>query len=538
MAYQIDRYNGTLLVSIDDQTINTTATDLTLVGRNYSGYGEVQNENFLHLLENFANSSPPSRPLSGQIWYDTVNRKLKFYDGNKFKVTSGAEASAVPPAGLTNGDFWWDTVNEQLYSWNGTEFVLVGPERAPTLGETLAIPQVVTDVIGSNYGIIKLQVDGVTVGIVSNAQFNLSPVFNPIDGFFTIRRGINLRSVNNDGITNDHYFWGTASNADKLDGFTSNDFLRAGNTVFSSLTRFSDSGLTVGDQNDLAIKVINGNEIVLESTLGQPIIFRNTNVSGVRDIALIRDDGIVPGSTDQYYLGRTGIRWKEINSETVRAETFYGRFVGTIESPAPGTPGGPPLGQPIPPLVLQSGLAVSGNFSMGVGSGGEAVDFEINLAGSSGSVSLSSGSVGSIDNFNIGINNPGIGNFLSITSSGVNRITNTTESTSTTTGSLVVSGGVGIAKNLYVGGNVGFVGAGALIIPVGTTSERPSNPIIGMIRYNTELQSFEGYDGEDWRSIGESSDDYGELSGEATNTFDYRFVFEAQDTSLDYGGLF
>lgn len=535
MAYQIDRYNGTLLVSIDDQTINTTATDLRLVGRNYAGYGEIQNENFLHLLENFANSSPPARPIAGQIWYDSVNKKLKFYDGNKFKTTSGAEASAVPPAGLASGDFWWDTINEQLFSWNGVEFILVGPERAPTLGQTEAIPQVVIDAIGSSHGIIKLQVDGIVVGIVSNEEFSLNPVINPIDGFFDVKKGINLRSTDAQGISSEHYFWGTASNADKLDGFTADDFLRAGNTRFTSLTRFSDSGLTVGDQNDLGIKVINGNEIVIESSLGQPIIFRNLFLSETRDIALIRDDGIVPGSTDQYYLGRTGIRWKEIHSETVRAETFYGKFVGTIESPAPGTPGGPPIGQPIPPLVLQSGLEVSGSFSMSGASGG---NFEIDLEGTSGAVSLSSGAVGSINNFNIGQTIPGSGNFTSLSSSGLTRITNTTESNSVSTGSLVVSGGVGIAKNLYVGGNVGFVGGGALIIPVGTSAQRPTSPVIGMIRYNTELQAFEGYDGEDWRVIGDSGDDYGELTGEIQNTFDYRFISELEDASLDYGGLF
>ena len=100
MAYQIDRFNGTFLVSVDDQTLNSTATDLRFVGRNYSGYGEIENENFLHLLENFANSSAPPRAISGQTWFDTTTKKLKIYDGNKFKVTTGAESSATAPTGM------------------------------------------------------------------------------------------------------------------------------------------------------------------------------------------------------------------------------------------------------------------------------------------------------------------------------------------------------------------------------------------------------------------------------------------------------
>jgi hypothetical protein len=76
MAYQIDRFNGTFLVSVDDQTLNSTATDLRFVGRNYSGYGEIENENFLHLLENFANTSAPPKAITGQIWYDSSNKKI------------------------------------------------------------------------------------------------------------------------------------------------------------------------------------------------------------------------------------------------------------------------------------------------------------------------------------------------------------------------------------------------------------------------------------------------------------------------------
>jgi len=122
MAYELNRYNGTYFASVDDQTLNTTATDLRFVGRNYSGYGEVENENFLHLLENFANTSAPPRAISGQLWFDTSAKKLKVYDGSRFKVAGSAESSATAPAGFAIGDFWWDNQNEQIKVWNGTEF--------------------------------------------------------------------------------------------------------------------------------------------------------------------------------------------------------------------------------------------------------------------------------------------------------------------------------------------------------------------------------------------------------------------------------
>ena len=124
MAYTIDRYSGVTLTNVEDGTVDQT-TDIKLVGKNYAGYGEIQNENFVHLLENFSSANQPASPLSGQIWFDSAVKKLKFYDGTKFRTTGGAEVSTTQPVGLTTGDFWWDTTNEQLYAYNGSTFVLV-----------------------------------------------------------------------------------------------------------------------------------------------------------------------------------------------------------------------------------------------------------------------------------------------------------------------------------------------------------------------------------------------------------------------------
>ena len=127
MAYTINKFDGTLLSTVSDGTIDQT-TSLRFVGKNYAGYGEIQNENFLHLLESFASSNSPARPVSGQLWFDAGSNKLKFYDGTKFKTTGGAEVSATQPTGLVTGDFWWDTANSQLYAWDGSSFILVGPQ--------------------------------------------------------------------------------------------------------------------------------------------------------------------------------------------------------------------------------------------------------------------------------------------------------------------------------------------------------------------------------------------------------------------------
>jgi len=74
MAYTISNTDGTTLVTLGDRTIDRTTTSLTLVGKNYSGYGEFINNNFIKLSANSASSSssPPRTPLKGQLWYDTT----------------------------------------------------------------------------------------------------------------------------------------------------------------------------------------------------------------------------------------------------------------------------------------------------------------------------------------------------------------------------------------------------------------------------------------------------------------------------------
>ena len=124
MAYQVNKFNGTLVATVEDGVIDTT-TDLRFIGKNYAGYGEVQNENFLHLMENFSNTTAPPKAVIGQIWYDSANSKLKFYNGSKFKTANGAEVSTVAPSGLAVGEFWWDSSAKQLYTYSGTDFVLV-----------------------------------------------------------------------------------------------------------------------------------------------------------------------------------------------------------------------------------------------------------------------------------------------------------------------------------------------------------------------------------------------------------------------------
>ena len=100
MAYTLSLSNGTSLLTsgLADGTIDTSATSLALVGKNYPGYGVFLNENFIHLLENFANSSAPAHALPGQIWYDSANKILKL----NVAASAGASSAWKNLAGITN----------------------------------------------------------------------------------------------------------------------------------------------------------------------------------------------------------------------------------------------------------------------------------------------------------------------------------------------------------------------------------------------------------------------------------------------------
>lgn len=332
MAYQVDRYNGQFLVSVEDGTIDTS-TELRFVGKNYAGYGEVQNENFLHLMENFANTNPPPKALEGQIWYDSANKKIRFYDGAKFKFAVGAESSPVAPSGLGIGEFWWDTSAKQLYTWSGTEFTLIGPQAAPDLGASQVVPDVVKDIENNNNTIIKFLAGGKVVAVVSETEF--TPLVN-IENFTRIKKGITLVRTNDNGVTlDDHFFWGTASNATHLGGEPAANYLLKGQNSFTEVVRFFDNGYTLGgsapaDTPDLRVLVQGGEDVIFENRLGNPLTFRITVAPGTdeRDVAVVTSTGIVPGNTGTasgFNLGSTTDLW-----QSVYAEDFNGDLIGDV----------------------------------------------------------------------------------------------------------------------------------------------------------------------------------------------------------------
>ena len=99
MAYNINKSNGDLLVVVENETINDSVSQVTFIGKNYTGFGELTNENALHLLENFA--SPlhlkplPQVSMTGQLWYNTDSNTLNVFNGVDFVEVSLTQGEVI-----------------------------------------------------------------------------------------------------------------------------------------------------------------------------------------------------------------------------------------------------------------------------------------------------------------------------------------------------------------------------------------------------------------------------------------------------------
>jgi len=231
MAYILNKTNGSIIAIVDDAVVDNT-TDLTFVGRNFSGYGEIQNENFLKLLENFSNTTPPEKPIEGQLWFDSSSNFLNVYNGVDWKNLAHLVVSQENPNDTKTfqaGDLWYDNLNQQLYAHNGTNFSLIGPPNSADLlaswkgsfeydgGVGNNVPKYnIKAVIGSDESVIAVVSDETYIVQRDNPSLNY-PTFNANDpDNFRIAKGITLVGADKDTGRSDNkgiYFWGSARHA-------------------------------------------------------------------------------------------------------------------------------------------------------------------------------------------------------------------------------------------------------------------------------------------------------------------------------------
>ena len=192
MAYIINRFSGQQLVVLEDGTLDTS-TSLGLLGRNYTGYGETQNENFLFLLENFANENPPSRPITGQTWYNTDVGALNVYNGTAWTPVGSAVISDTEPEGF-DGGIWYKDTTDQLFVYDSGLWKLIGPEAIEGFGTTRVLAEKIIDSNGTEHAAIKVVVDGTVLAVCVDDAFTIDDA-NAIPGFSILQAGTNISTA-------------------------------------------------------------------------------------------------------------------------------------------------------------------------------------------------------------------------------------------------------------------------------------------------------------------------------------------------------
>lgn len=267
MAYTINKTDGTILATVADGQIDELSTDLTLVGKNYSGFGESINENFVKLLENFSSSSRPTSPIRGQIWFDVSELKLKVYSGTGFVPVSSATISNQQPLNLGVGDLWFNDLAKQLYFFDGTNTILLGPDYSVTQGISGLKVVNILDSLNQNRVVVYLYANGILLGIFSKDAF--TPKL-PIDGFSgSIIPGFSA------GTLSDLKFNVTVTNSEKLGSQPASLYVRndTSNIVNGQIIISSNLGLIIGDANQGQFQVQDGNLIIANIASNKQMTF-------------------------------------------------------------------------------------------------------------------------------------------------------------------------------------------------------------------------------------------------------------------------
>lgn len=337
MVYSVDNYNRSKSIFIEDGTVDDTL-DVRLIGKSYTGYGEIQNENFVYLLENFAGINPPLKPINGQLWYDTSIRKIKLFDAvlQKWKTIGTSDTSPTPPLGLSTGDLWWDDTNKQLYVFDGKTYTLIGPQGTPGLGTTEMQTRTLTDVDGKAHSVIIAFVDDTAAFIISDQEFVPNRASQKYIGesvaFPVIKKGITLSNVNSSGIVTSglpDIYWGTSSSSIGLVSddpfyplYTAKDFLLKHNVNFLDVVRFHDAGFLLGDSDDLEVKIdINGITPIFNVRTSDSMKFQTLN--GKHTPLTLDGTDILPGLDNATDIGATNLSFRN-----VYAKSFNGKLIG------------------------------------------------------------------------------------------------------------------------------------------------------------------------------------------------------------------
>lgn len=284
-------------IDVSDNTIESSSTPLQFPGRNVTGYGKIVAENFLHLLENFANSSQPINPVEGQLWYDNTPgiTQLKIFDGTSWNAAGGLKKGSAEPSLATSlpGDLWVNTDTQQLYLFSGSGWILIGPKFSSG-SRTGAEPEYIIDTLNNSQPVVSQYVAGERVAIISKTRFTPKSI---ITGFPIINEGVTLNA-------NYQTYFGVAEKASALlvgtTTVSASNFLRSditSNTNYPINIRTS-AGISIGEDTQLNLGVSGTKGVIFHKTSGSNLDIQMNNNGSIKTVISVSSQEKVGINTD------------------------------------------------------------------------------------------------------------------------------------------------------------------------------------------------------------------------------------------------
>jgi len=300
MTYEITKSDGTVLAYLKDGLIDQNSSSLIFVGKNVVNYGQIQNNNFLHLLENFAAPIEPLNKLTGQLWLDTTTHTLKLYHQTSWQTISTMAYSASSARANNQGNLWYDTANRQLFINNGSGFDLIGPDKSSGFATTRWVSDVLADTTNRVHAVIKCVLDSEVIAIITKDSFTINSSTS-VSGFLVLGRGMNFKN----GSSTDVQLYGISQFA-----FNANALKNQAGDAF-----ITPSVASVA------------NSIMQRDASG------NTNISKLTATELVSNNGVLSGewqvnsdftptTNGNLNLGVADLAWANVYTQNLRATTL------------------------------------------------------------------------------------------------------------------------------------------------------------------------------------------------------------------------
>jgi hypothetical protein len=356
MSYTLYKTNGNKLTTVEDGSLDST-TDLVFVGKNYSGYGAIVNQDLVKLLENFSGKLQPTKSLTGQLWYDSTNGKLKVYIGSTYKPLASIESGITQPTSSVKTDLWYDESVAKLKYFDGTNYIVIGPQISGENANNLMEVASLYDINGALHRVLQHNIqktDGTkyTVAITSPEAFTVASTESVKPDFFYVKKGITLAGSNKDtGIspTEDSSatgiptisLWGTSANSKLFNSYSSDLFVfKATPRLSSKLYIDNKEGLDIqsGGNYVTRLKAEGDVDTSLNNLMPGGSVFLKINPAsgaGLIDVVSVGNDGNTNGelallpTSQSLYKTNIGQTTNRFNNAYVSNITSYSASVTT-----------------------------------------------------------------------------------------------------------------------------------------------------------------------------------------------------------------